>query len=248
MPAYLIWIAVAILLCLSVFFFLAPGYSFSAWSCLGLAGVVLAYWLLSRGHGLAVKLLRTALSTLLCLGILAAALTFAQIHRASAGDDTADCDYLVVLGAGVRGTEPSHILQNRIDAAVSYLTEHPDVICVVSGGKGSGEDISEAQCMFDHITAAGIAPDRVWMEDQSTSTRENLIFTLSLIEEKTGTRPEKLAVLSNEFHLYRAGLLAEQCGISIAGVPARTDYWSLRINYTLREIVAVWYYKLLGGN
>lgn len=245
------WIAIGLFLLLSIFFFVLPGYSFSGWVCLGIAFVILCYFLLdrlARGHIMASKILRTILSAFLCIGILTAALTFAVIHKASLGDDTTHSEYVVVLGAGVHGTVPSQILQNRINAAVNYLREHPDVICIVSGGQGTGEDISEAQCMYYHLTAAGIDSNRIWMEDQSTSTWENFQFTLELIEEKTGERPTHLAVISNEFHLYRAGLIAEKCGVAVSGVPAKTSYLSLQINYTMREIVAVWYYTLFGGN
>lgn len=251
MPAVFTWIVIAFFALLAVFCFIMPGHSFSGWVCLGIAGVILCYFLLGllgRSHVMGAKILKTVLSTFLCIGILAAAVTFCSIHKASRGDDPKDCEYLVVLGAGVRGTTPSHILQNRIDAAVGYLKANPNVICIVSGGQGSGEDISEAQCMFDHLTDAGIPADRIWMEDKSTSTRENFQFSLKLIEEKIGKKPERLAVLSNEFHLYRAGLIAEKCGITMSGVPAETDWLTLRINYTMREIVAVWYYLTLGGN
>ena len=68
-----------------------------------------------------------------------------------------------------------------------------------------------------------------------------------LIEAKTGSRPEKAAIISNEFHLFRAGLMAGEQGLEAIGVPAKTTWLALRVNYFLREIVAVWYYTLLGG-
>ena len=73
-------------------------------------------------------------------------------------------DFCIVLGAGVKGTEPSEILQDRIDQAYAYLTKNPDVICIATGGKGNDENISEAQCIYDHLTAMGIDGNRIWME------------------------------------------------------------------------------------
>ena len=245
------WIAIGIFIILAVFFFIAPGYSFSGCVCAGIAGVILCYFLLcllGRNHMMAAKVLKTVLSSVICIGLLAGAITLGVIEKAATGQENVNNEYLVVLGAGVRGSTPSTILQNRIDAAVEYLRAHPDVTCIVSGGKGSGEDISEAQCMYDHITAAGIDGSRIWMEDCSTSTWENFIYSLDLIEEKTGTRPESFSVLSNEFHLYRAGLVAEGCGVTVSGVPAKTSRLSLRVNYTMREIVATWFYILFGGD
>jgi len=152
-----------------------------------------------------------------------------------------------VLGAGINGSTPSLSLRNRLDAAYEYLTAHPETICIVSGGQGPGEDLSEALCMYKDLTAKGIAPERIWMEDKSTSTRENIAFSLALIEEKAGQCPTKAGILSSEYHLYRAGLVAKSQGLEMIGIPARTSWAALRINYFLREIVAVWYYTLLGG-
>jgi len=121
------------------------------------------------------------------------------------------------------------------------------VICIASGGQGPGEDMTEAQCIYDRLTDMGIEPSRIWKEEQSTSTRENLRFSLALIEDKTGSRPDKAAIISNEFHLYRASMFAAEQDLQMVGVPAKTTWLSLRINYYLREIAAVWYYAILGG-
>jgi len=243
------WLASAVFVLAAGFFFLMPGYSFSALLCLGAAALILCLRLLkrlARSRLLLSKVLRTVLALILCAGVAAAAFTYSYIHTAALGSGR-ECQYLVVLGAGVNGSVPSTILQNRIDAAAEYLRDHPQVICVASGGQGSNEDISEAQCIRDHLIAAGISGDRILMEDKSTSTLENIRFSLDFIESHTGTRPAELALLSNEFHLFRAGKIAEKCGITACGVPARTSHLSLRVNYTLREIAAVWYYFITGG-
>jgi uncharacterized SAM-binding protein YcdF (DUF218 family) len=152
-----------------------------------------------------------------------------------------------VLGAGVNGTVPSLSLRERINGAYAHLTAHPHAACVVSGGQGNNELISEAQCMFNELTRMGIDESRIWMDDKSTSTRENLRFSMELIEEKTGNRPTQAAVISNEFHLFRASLFAKEQGLDMVGVPAKTTWITLHANYFLREIVAIWYYVILGG-
>ena len=187
------------------------------------------------------------MTVILCIGLLVVGITEAIIIEASFGDPKEHCDYMVVLGAGVHGDQPSLSLRNRIDAAYTYLTTHPDVIAVLSGGQGEGENLTEAQCMYDHLTSMGISANRLWMEEQATSTWENLNFSLDLIEEKTGRRPEKLGVLSSEYHLFRASLFADACNVEFVGVPAKTTKISLRINYFLREVAGVWHYILLGG-
>lgn len=203
--------------------------------------------LLSKPHPLAAKRLRLCLILCLCIGLTAAAITGIIIGKGSLGHPEENCRYVIVLGAGVNGSRPSMSLQERIDAAYRYLLDYPDAICVVSGGKGRWEEISEAQCMYNELTAMGIDPQRVWMEDQATNTRENLRFSLDLIESRTGIRPEEIGLVSSEYHLYRAGLFAQEEQVNAIGIPARTAWISLRINYFLREIAAVWYYTLLGG-
>ena len=234
----------------AVFKFCMVGYSFSALVCLCLAGVVLFYTLvplLRKKYPVLERTLMLIFTVFLCAGVLLAAITEGIIIHASFGSPEEDVSYLVVLGAKVRADGPSLSLQNRIDAAFSYLTAHPDTIAVVTGGQGEDEHISEAQCMFDRLTAMGIEKDRIWMEEKATSTWENLRFSLDLIEEKTGSRPAKIGVLSSEYHLYRAGLFAKACGVEFIGVPARTTNPVLMVNYFLREVAGVWHFMLLGG-
>ena len=147
----------------------------------------------------------------------------------------------------MEGTAPAVSLQSRINAAYDYLTANPDTIAILSGGQGEDEGISEAQCMFNNLTAMGIDADRLWLEDKSTSTWENLKFSLAVIESKTGSKPEKIGILSSEYHLYRAGLFAEDCGFEAVGIPAHTEQFTIRINYFLREVAGVWHYYVLGG-
>jgi uncharacterized SAM-binding protein YcdF (DUF218 family) len=80
------------------------------------------------------------------------------------------------------------------------------------------------------------------MEDKSTSTRENLRFSLALIESRTGERPKTIGLVSSVYHLFRAGLFAADENVKALGIPAETTWISLRINYFLREIAGVWAY------
>ncbi len=209
--------------------------------------VYLLIGLLKTNHRMTAKVLRTIFTSLLCLGIAVCAVTEAIIIRASIGDPDKTCQYMVVLGAKVNGTSPSISLSDRIDAAYAYMTTHPDVIAILSGGQGEDEGISEAECMFRELTARGISKDRLWIEDKATSTWENLKFSLDLIAYKTGTQPETIGLLSSEYHLFRASLFAKDCGVEAIGIPAETSWVTLRLNYFTREVAGVWHYFLLGG-
>ena len=230
--------------------FCLPGYSFSALVCLCLIAIIVFYAFMPiigiRFPDFA-KWTTRIFTLILILGLLIVGITEAVIIHASFGDPEEDVDYMVVLGAKVNPNGPSVSLWDRICGAYTYLEEHPDVIAVVSGGQGTDEPITEAECMFRELVELGIDPKRIWIEDEATSTWENLNFTLDLIEEKTGERPRKLGVLSSEYHLFRASLFAKACNVEFVGIPARTSRLSQAINHFMREVAGVWHYLLLGG-
>lgn len=193
------------------------------------------------------KLIRKPLAIVLAIVLVAMAITAVPILIGAKSQPAVSCDYLIVLGAGVEGETPSPILQDRIEMAYNYLTEHPDTVCIATGGKGDDENLSEAQCIYNHLTAMGIEADRIWMEDQATSTVENFRYSIALLEEKTGGIPESVGVLSNEFHLFRASLMAKKQGLTPIFVAAPTSKTGVRIGYTIREIFALWNYLITGG-
>ena len=246
------YISLAILAVLAgLFRFALQGYSTSAYVCLGIMGILCFYraaFHFKKKHPKSGKAVIRVFTILLCIGLLAFVITEGFIIHASLGDPGADADYLLVLGAKVKPWGPSLSLGNRIDAAYDYLMAHPDTIAILSGGQGADEPTTEALCMFNELTAMGIDESRLWMEDQSTSTWENLKFTLALINEKTGNTPDTMALVTSEYHLFRAGLFADRLGLEVIGVPAATTLFSLKINYFIREAVAVWHFIFIGGN
>lgn len=158
-------------------------------------------------------------------------------HQAPAG-----LDYVVVLGAKVDGTKPSGALRNRIQVAAEYLAQNSDTIAVASGGQGADEGISEAQCIWNGLTERGISPERILLEDQSTSTVENLRNSFAEI----GNEGASVGVVSNDFHIYRALRTARKLGnYDVYGVPVATSWISLP-HYLLREFCCVVVDGLLG--
>lgn len=248
-PAKWIWCLGLIGLGMVVIAF-CPGYDFSGLFLMGLGSLIPLYHcigLLIPKHRALGKGLHLMLTGFLIFFFGLMAVTGFTIYRTSQGTENPDSPYLVVLGAGVNGSTPSRSLRERLDAAYDYLNGHPEAVAIVSGGQGSGEDISEAQCMYDFLTAKGIAPERVWMESEATSTLENLKFSLKLIEEKTGAKPGNIAIVSSEYHLHRAGIFAGWLDVEAELVPAKTGIVPLRWNYYFREVLGVWYYTLFGG-
>ena len=170
-------------------------------------------------------------------GLVMATVISVLIIRAAttrpSGDET-----LIVLGCQVKGISPSLMLTERLNAAKKYMEEHEDSVCILSGGQGEDEGISEALCMYNYLTDHGIDKDRLIMEDKSTSTRENLKFSMDIINERG--LDTNVAIVTNEFHEYRAFKIAEKLGIKPKAVPARTHWW-LFMTYFMREWYGVIY-------
>ncbi len=143
---------------------------------------------------------------------------------------------VIVLGCQVRGNTPSLMLVNRLDAACDYLNAHPDAVCIVSGGKGEGEKLSEAQCMFNYLTEKGISADRIYKEDKSVNTKENIKFSKEIIEKYNFSTDT--AIVTDIFHQYRASNIVKDNGLNYGSVPAEC-VWFLIPTYYVRELVAI---------
>lgn len=144
-------------------------------------------------------------------------------------------DYLIVLGAQVRGTVVSKSLKKRLDTAWIYLKDNPETIAIVSGGQGAGEDISEADAMEKYLIAKGIDKERIIKEDKSTNTVENLRFSIELMD---GSKA-RVVIATNGFHIFRSLSIAKKQGLEeVQGLAAPSDR-ILVLNYYVREVAGV---------
>lgn len=185
----------------------------------------------------AVRFLTNAFCVLFAVGLAGAAVISGLMINAIC-TEPAENATVVVLGCLVKDGRPSKTLLTRINAAAEYLKTHPDAKCVLSGGKGDDEAISEAECMYTELVKAGIEEERLLIEDRSTSTRENLAYALERIKEY-GLN-ENIAIVTNEYHEYRAGLIAKKLGISAGAVPAASSPGLLPV-YWIRELFGTVY-------
>ncbi|GAB6259513.1 YdcF family protein [Peribacillus sp. N1] len=159
------------------------------------------------------------------------------IHQQIPGN----ADYLIILGARVKGLVLSLSLQYRIDKTAEYLSANKQTVAIVSGGKGPGEEISEAKAMQQGLIAQGIEEARIMMEDKSTTTHENIVFSKELIPDTAASG----LIVSNDFHIYRAVEIAKREGLDMKGLPAKTPRVSLLKSYT-REYLAITKYYMTG--
>lgn len=155
-------------------------------------------------------------------------------------------DVVIVLGAGVNGERVSRPLARRLDAAIDYWHQNPDAYIVVTGGLGNRATITEAEAMARYLLWFGIPRERILLEDQSTSTYENLIFAKEILNEHF---PEgyRAALITNDFHIYRAVQTARSVGLEVGRVGAYTDWYTWPVNY-LREMLAVIQHWFFPGN
>lgn len=239
--AKIFWLSLLIiLLLLALFFkFCLTGYSFLALTLLGIALIIGAYLLLSIKRTTLTTILKKALTCLVILGFLLFIIAEIPILANMKKQEKAESDYVIVLGAGVHGTRPSRILNQRITAAYDFLITYPETKAILSGGQGPGEDISEALCMKNELIKKGIDESRLIIEDRSTSTKENLKFSKKIIDENS-PNTTKITIISSDTHLYRASIIAKETGFEPKLYYAYTDFHFLRLSNALREAVAVW--------
>ena len=185
---------------------------------------------------------------LICYALGAVFLLVMGILMGTAGKraDEVDADALIVLGAAVHGDRVTWVLSNRLDTAAEYLDAHPDTCCVVSGGQGSGETVTEASAMRKYlIEQKGIGASRILVEDKAESTKENFEFSKALIEQTLG-KDAKIAFVTTDFHVFRARRVALKNGIDAEGIAA-PDVWYIRLNNFLRECVGIAVYTVRGN-
>ena len=146
------------------------------------------------------------------------------------------CDFIIILGAQVRGNAPSMTLQYRLDSAYNYLIANPQTKAVLSGGQGPDEIMAEAEAMRRYLVEKGIKEERLILEDQSTSTYENLKYSFAIIDEIKSN--SSISIVTNHFHVLRARMVARDMGKEVGGVGAKS-YFFLIPNYYFREFFAV---------
>lgn len=151
-------------------------------------------------------------------------------------------DAVIILGAGLSGGKTvSLTLRERLDGAIPYILENTDAIVIVSGGQGSDELVSEAFAMREYLIANGIDEKRILMEDKSTSTKENFLFTKQLLDSLFD-KPYTTVFATNDFHCPRAGFYAAKAGLDAQPLACKTPVFMEKIHYPREYLALIWYY------
>ena len=188
---------------------------------------------------------RRAAIVLLAL-ILAAALAFLAllgvVRFGSRDEIRGEPGVMIVLGCQVKPWGPSILLQDRMDKALAYWQEHPEVVIVASGGQGADEPMSEAAAMRDYFVEQGVPEGQILLEERSANTLENLRFSLELLAENGYDTTADMAVVSNGFHLARVRLLwGRVCGgtYNLSTLAAPSSHAPSRLKMYVREPLAL---------
>lgn len=144
-----------------------------------------------------------------------------------------EVDYMIVLGAGLRGEDVSPTLKARLDQAIAYYNLHPKTMIIVSGGQGPDEVISEAEAMRRYLEEMGILRESIIKEDRSTTTLENIAFSKEILMTREET-VESVLIITHDYHLFRAQMLAYFMDLESIGLSAESSLLG-RINYLIRE-------------
>jgi len=154
-----------------------------------------------------------------------------------------ECDYIIVLGAQIKGTKVTNSLRERLDTAYDYIVLHPNTKIIVSGGQGQGEDITEACAMKEYLVARGIEDSKIMMENRSINTTENMKFSVDFIEDKKAS----IGIVTSNFHIYRSIKLAKAQGLTnVTGIASPCDS-ILFLNYMVRESVGILKDAVMGN-
>lgn len=173
--------------------------------------------------------------------VLAVAVVLGALMGLAAADRPDDTDNapktVVLLGCQVYNGRPSVMLQGRIEAAYDYLTTHPEAVCVTTGGLDrTGEPYTEGGCAKRELMAMGVAPERIYAEEKSFDTRENLQFAAQIIRENG--LDTHVAIASDNFHQLRGQHFAREAGLAPQSAGCRSP-WYLGLGYACREVVGL---------
>lgn len=170
-------------------------------------------------------------------------------------------DYIIIHGAGLDGPRPTPLLAGRIDKALElWHKQHQHGKFVVSGGQGADEVVSEAQAMRDYLLEKDVPLDAILTEDKSTTTWENLKYSIGIINNdwtasanttsvdtsassgsfaaSTIGTDFTTAVVTSDFHVFRCAEYAHNLGLKADGIGSHTKGWYWPTAF-IREFIAI---------
>jgi len=170
-----------------------------------------------------------------------------SVLRYAAMSDDGPADAAIVLGAAVRTTGPSPVYVERINHAVELYRAGAVKYIIMTGGKGLGERVTEADAGRDQAIAAGVPPDAILTETLSRDTKENLENVRPIV---AAHNIDRVLIVSDPLHMMRAMQIASDAGLDAAPSPTPTTrYRTLvsQIPMLIKETYFNLHYRILGS-
>lgn len=167
--------------------------------------------------------------------------TFRLVYLLLPWKQSHQLDYLIVLGAGLKGTKVQSLLAQRIEKAIQIFNNNPDLIIIMSGGQGPDEDIAEGIAMVEYASQNGVPIHSMRMEVMSTNTHENIRNSLQLMEIPSA----KIGIVTSYYHSLRAYFIARELGIdaTVFGSQSSKSLLFVLLAYS-RELIAYLFRKI----
>ncbi|MBE6759251.1 MAG: YdcF family protein [Ruminococcaceae bacterium] len=160
-----------------------------------------------------------------------AVMLFGSIAPRARGEYT-----LLVLGSKLKNGKPGRMLRRRLDKAASELKKHPGLMCVVTGGRAPDQPCAEADAMREYLLEKGVDAERVIVENLSSTTYENFLFSRKIIEEKG--LPVRAGVVTDRFHQFRSGRIARTARMDSFPVSCGTA-WYFSVQFWMRDMLCI---------
>ena len=147
-------------------------------------------------------------------------------------EEVKKADAILVLGAGVRKDRtPSHMLEDRLLTAFFLYESGVSEKIIVSGDHG--QDVyNEVAAMKTYALEAGVPAEDVFMDHAGFCTYD------SVYRAKEIFQADKILIVTQEYHLYRALYIAEKLGVEAYGVASDYHSYAGQTLRDVREIVA----------
>ncbi|OMF95811.1 YdcF family protein [Paenibacillus sp. FSL R7-0273] len=180
--------------------------------------------------------------TLAAAGLLWCAIVFNRVNSAATASPMVPADAGVILGMSMWGDKPSPGLKERLDYGLKLYKEGKFSRFIVSGGLDNPDyQYTEGQGMRNYLVEQGVPEEVILMENESTSTYENLKFSREIMQREGMTTA---VIITHTFHGQRAIEMAAEFGYTSPQLGVTESQTMSMLKYKSREILAYTKWKI----
>lgn len=175
------------------------------------------------------------------IAILIFTIVLVGVYREGTIEDLQVADAIVVLGAAQWNGAPSPVFQARLDRAHDLYVQGYAPLIILTGGKGKGSLVSDADVGREYLIKRGINHEHLFFEEESHTTMQNIHYAFLIMRAHN---LNSILLVSHDFHMMRARKMASDSDITAFIAPVKTrNEWS-KFQYSLRETFMYFFYIL----